>query len=111
MNSGYSLQHVDLLANPTFAEKYVDVTEGSLIIECEETGRYRVFNIGNDFLRYTMSDGNSYSYSEASMMQMYYQYTPVAETSIAFSNQKERKDSVKIEADKRLYSVGETINQ
>lgn len=83
MNSGYSLQHVDLLTNTTFAEKYVDVTAGSLIIECEETGRYRVFDIGNDFLRYTMSDGNSYSYSEASMMQMYYQYTPVAETSIA----------------------------
>lgn len=82
MNSGYTLQHVDLLTNPTFAEKYVDVTMGSLIIESEETGRYRVFDIGNDFLRYTMSDGNSYSYSEASMMQ-YYGYTPVAETSIA----------------------------
>lgn len=83
MNSGYTLQYVDLLTNPTFAEKYVDVTAGSMIIECEETGRYRVFDIVGDFLRYTMSDGNSYSYSEASMMSMYYQYTPVAETSIA----------------------------
>ncbi len=82
MNSGYSLQHVDLLTNPTFAEKYGTVTEGSIIIECEETGRYRTFDIGNDFLRYTMSDGNSYSYSEAQMMS-YYGYTPTAETSIA----------------------------
>lgn len=82
MNSGYTLQFVDLLTNPTFAEKYVDVTMGSLIIESVETGRYRVFDAGNDFLRYTMSDGNSYSYSEASMMS-YYGYTPVAETSIA----------------------------
>ncbi len=82
MNSGYTLQHVDLLTNPTFAEKYVDVTAGSMIIECEETGRYRVFDIANDFLRYTMSDGESYSYSEATMMS-YYGYTPVAETSIA----------------------------
>ncbi len=83
MNSGYNLQYVDLLTNPTFAEKYVDVKEGSVIIECEETGRYRVFDIGNDFLRYTMSDGESYTYSEASMIQMYYGYTPIAETSIA----------------------------
>ena len=83
INSNYTLQYVDLLTNPTFAEKYVDVTMGSMIIECEETGRYRVFDIGNDFLRYTMSNGESYSYSEASMMSMYYQYTPVAQTSIA----------------------------
>ncbi len=83
MNSGYTIEHVDLLTDPTFSEKYGITTEGSLVIECEETGRYRAFDIGNDFLRYTMSDGNSYSYSEASMMSMYYQYTLVDETSIA----------------------------
>ncbi len=82
INGGYTVSYVDLLTNPTFAEKYVGVTEGSLVIECAETGRYRVFDIGNEFLRYTMSDGNSYSYSEASMMS-YYGYTPTAETSIA----------------------------
>lgn len=83
LNSGYTVQHVDLLTNPTFAEKYVDVAEGSLVIECEETGRYRVFDIGNDFLQYTMSDGESYSYSDAYMMSMYYSYSVTAETSIA----------------------------
>ncbi len=83
MNSGYTLNHVDLLTNPTFAENYVDVTEGSLVIECEDTGRYRVFDIGNEFLQYTMSDGNSYSYYDAYMASMYYGYSVTAETSIA----------------------------
>lgn len=81
-NSGYSVEYVDLLTNPSFAAKYEGAKQGGLVIECTETGRYRNFNIGSDFLRYTMSDGNSYSYSEASMMSMY-GYQPTAETSIA----------------------------
>lgn len=83
INSGFTLTHIDLLTNPTFAEKYEGVGEGSVVIECEETDRYRVFDIGNDFLRYTMSDGESYSYSEARMLSTYYGYTATAETSIA----------------------------
>ena len=82
LNSGYEMEYVDLLTTPTFAEKYEGAAEGGLVIECEETGRYRVFDIGNDFLQYTMSDGNSYSYSEAYMMSMY-GYTVTSETSIA----------------------------
>ncbi len=82
MNGGFTVEYVDLLTNPAFASAYEGVGQGGLIIESEETGRYKFFNIGNDFLRYTMSDGNTYSYSEASMMS-YYGYTPTAETSVA----------------------------
>lgn len=82
LNGGYTLEYVDLLANPTFAENYEGVQEGGIVIECEGTGRYRFFDIGNDFLQYTMSDGESYSYSDAYMMSMY-GYTVTDETSIA----------------------------
>lgn len=70
-NSGYTVEYVDLLSDPTFASRYDSVAEGGLIIECEETGRYRYFDIGNEFLQYKMDDGNSYSYSDAYMMSMY----------------------------------------
>ena len=82
MNSGFEMKYVDLLKDPTFASGYEGVAQGGLIVESGETGRYKFFNIGNDFLRYTMSDGNTYSYSEAQMMS-YYGYTPTDETSIA----------------------------
>lgn len=82
LNSGYKMKFVDLLQDPTFATAYEGVTQGGLIVESKETGRYKFYNIGNDFLRYTMSDGKTYSYSEAEMMS-YYGYTPTDETSIA----------------------------
>lgn len=83
LNSKYEMEHVDLLMNPSFAEKYADIGQGGLIIECEETGRYKFFDIGTEFKRYTMSDGKSYSVNEASMYQYYYGYTVTDETSIA----------------------------
>ncbi len=82
MNSGYTMEYVDLLTNPTFASAYEGVSQGGLIVESQDTNRYKFFSIGNEFLQYVMSDGKSYSYSEASMMSMY-GYTPTAETSIA----------------------------
>lgn len=82
LNKKYSVQYVDLLTNPSFSEKYGANSEGELIVECEETERYKVFNIGSDFLRYVLQDGNSYDTSTAQMMVMYgYQVTD--QTSIA----------------------------
>ncbi|MCM1334982.1 MAG: GldG family protein [Bacteroides sp.] len=81
-NAGYTVEYVDLLTNPAFAQRYSDAGEGGLIVECEETGRSKSFNIAYDFKRYVMSDGNSYGYSEAQMMS-YYGYTVADQTSIA----------------------------
>lgn len=81
-NAGYDVSYVDLLTNPSFAQQYSGTGEGGLIVECAETGRSKTFNIAYDFKRYVMSDGNSYGYSDASMMR-YYGYTVSEETSIA----------------------------
>lgn len=82
LNKKYSVQYIDLLTNPSFSEKYSASSEGELVVECEETGRSKVFNIGSDFLRYVLQDGNSYDSSTAQMMVMYgYQVTD--QTSIA----------------------------
>lgn len=70
LNKNYSYSFVDLLSDPTFAEKYENITEGGIILECEETGRYKFYDIGNEFLQYTI-DGKNYGYSEAQMMAMY----------------------------------------
>ncbi len=83
MNSSYEMKYVDLLQDPTFASAYEGVTQGGLIVESEETGRYKFYDIGNDFLRYAMSDGNTYNYSDAQMRAYYYGYTVTDETSIA----------------------------
>ena len=83
LNSKYEMEHIDLLMNPAFAEKYAEIGQGGLLIECAETGRYKFFDIGNEFKRYTMSDGKSYSANEAGMYQYYYGYTVTDETSIA----------------------------
>lgn len=79
---GYDVSYVDLLTNPAFAQQYDGAGEGGLIVECEQTGRSKIFNIAYDFKRYVMSDGNSYGYSDASMMR-YYGYTVSEQTSIA----------------------------
>lgn len=81
-NAGYDVSYVDLLTNPAFAAQYSDAAEGGLIVACAETERSKTFNIAYDFKRYVMSDGNSYGYSDASMMR-YYGYTVSEETSIA----------------------------
>lgn len=82
LNKNYSVQYIDLLTNPSFSEKYSANSEGGLIVECEETGRYKTFDIGSDFMRYVLQDGNSYDASTAQMMVMYgYQVTD--QTSIA----------------------------
>lgn len=83
LNSNYTMEHIDLLMNPSFAEKYAEIGQGGLLIECSETGRYKFFDIGTEFKRYTMSDGKSYSVNEASMYQYYYGQTVTGETSIA----------------------------
>ncbi len=80
-NEGYSYEFKNLLTEPTFAEQYANISEGGLVIECEETGRYKFYDIGNEFLQYTIN-GTNYSYSDAYMMSMY-GYSPTAQISIA----------------------------
>ncbi len=81
-NGGYDVSFVNLLTNPSFAEQYDGAQEGGLVVACEETGRSKIFNIAYDFKRYVMSDGTSYSYTDAQMMS-YYGYTVSEQTSIA----------------------------
>ncbi len=82
-NAGYDVSYVNLLTNPSFAEKYSGAKEGGLIIECEQTGRSKMFSIQSDFRRYVMSDGKQYEASEAQMLMYYYGYTLSQEVSIA----------------------------
>lgn len=81
MNKNYSLEYVDLLTTPSFSEKYSATSEGLLVVECEETERYKTFNISSDFVRYVI-DGTSYD-AETAQMYYYYGYEITDQTSIA----------------------------
>ena len=75
LNSRFSLRYVNLLTEPDFSNRFVeDLTNYEVIVESGNTGRYRILPI-SDFMKYTLSDGNQYSYSEASMYVNYYGYT------------------------------------
>ena len=70
LNGGFTLDYVNLLSDPDFSKGYSEtLSEGMIIVKNGENDRYRILNM-SDFLRYTLSDGKSYSYSEAS----YYVY-------------------------------------
>lgn len=81
MNKSFSLEYVDLLTTPSFSEKYGATSEGLLVVECEETERYKTFNISSDFVRYVI-DGTSYD-AQTAQMYYYYGYEISDQTSIA----------------------------
>ena len=75
LNRRFKAQYVNLLTDPDFSKDYVeDLKNYQIIVKSGKTGRYRILSI-NDFMKYTLSDGNTYSYSEASMYVNYYGYT------------------------------------
>ena len=70
LNGGFTLDYVNLLSDPDFSKGYSEtLSEGMVIVKNGENDRYRILKMA-DFLRYTLSDGKSYSYSEAT----YYVY-------------------------------------
>lgn len=75
LNGNIKVQYVNLLTDPDFSNKFVeDLKNYQIIVQSGKTGRYRILNI-NDFLRFKLSDGNTYSYSEANMYVSYAGYT------------------------------------
>lgn len=70
LNSGFTLDYVNLLTDPDFSKNYSEtLSDGMIIVQNGENDRYRILKMA-DFLRYTLSDGKSYEYSEAT----YYVY-------------------------------------
>lgn len=70
LNSGFTLDYVNLLTDPDFSKGYSEtLSDGMIIVQNGENDRYRILKMA-DFLRYTLSDGKSYEYSEAT----YYVY-------------------------------------
>ena len=83
LNSRFKVQYVNLLTDPDFSNNYEeDLHNYEVIVQSGKTGRYRILAI-NDFMRYTLSDGKTYSYDEASMYVQYYGYTVSDYSSIA----------------------------
>ena len=83
LNSRFKVQYVNLLTDPDFSNNYEeDLHNYEVIVQSGKTGRYRILAI-NDFMRYTLSDGKTYSYDEASMYVQYYGYTVADYASIA----------------------------
>ncbi len=75
LNRRFSVKYVNLLTDPDFSNQFVeDLQNYQVIVESGKTGRYRILSI-SDFMKYTLSDGNKYDYSEASMYVNYYGYT------------------------------------
>ncbi len=86
LNSRFDVKYVNLLTDPDFSGNYVETLKnGEIIVQSGTTNRYRILTI-NDFLSFTLSDGNTYSYSDAyqiNMMMTYYGYTLVSQDSSA----------------------------
>lgn len=83
LNGRFSVKYVNLLTDPDFSNDYVeDLKNYQIIVKSGKTGRYRILSI-SDFVKYTLSDGNTYSYSEASMYINYYGYTVSSYSSVA----------------------------
>ena len=83
LNNRFKVQYVNLLTDPDFSNSFEeDLHNYEVIVKSGKTGRYRILSI-NDFMRYTLSDGKTYSYDEASMYVQYYGYTVSGYSSIA----------------------------
>lgn len=71
LNGSVKVQYVNLLTDPDFSNKFVeDLKNYQIIVQSGRTERYRILTI-SDFLRFKLSDGNTYSYSEANMYVSY----------------------------------------
>ncbi len=83
LNRRFGVTYVNLLSDPDFSNDFVeDLKNYQVIVKSGKTGRYRILSIG-DFMKYTLSDGKTYSYSEASMYVSYYGYTVTSYSSVA----------------------------
>lgn len=83
LNRRFRVQYVNLLTDPDFSNKFVeDLKNYQVIVQSGKTNRYQILSI-NDFMRYTLSDGKTYSYTEASMYVNYYGYTVSSYSSTA----------------------------
>ena len=83
INENFSFEYVNLLSDPDFSKDYTEkLSDGMVIVRSGEDDRYRILNMA-DFLRYTLSDGKSYSYSEAQYYVYYGGYTVTDYSSIA----------------------------
>ena len=71
LNSRFTVKYVNLLQDPDFTNNYVETLQNyQVIVQSAKTGRYRILSI-NDFMKYKLSDGNTYDYSEASLYVSY----------------------------------------
>lgn len=83
LNSRFSVKYVNLLKDPDFTNDYVETLQNyQVIVRSGKTDRYRILSI-NDFMKYKLSDGNTYDYSEASMYVNYGGYTVTDYSSVA----------------------------
>ena len=83
LNRRFKVEYVNLLTDPDFSNRYVEeLRSNQIIVQSAKTSRYRILAI-NDFMKYTLSDGNTYSYTEASMYVNYYGYTVTSYSSKA----------------------------
>lgn len=74
LNNRFDVKYVNLLTDPDFSNNYVETLQnGQIIVQSGTTNRYRVLTM-NDFLSFTLSDGNTYTYNDAYMINMYMQY-------------------------------------
>ncbi|MBP5605288.1 MAG: GldG family protein [Ruminiclostridium sp.] len=75
LNGRFSVEYINLLTDPDFSNEFVeDLRSNQVIVRSGNTGRYRILGI-NDFMRYTLDDGKSYTYDQANMYVTYYGYS------------------------------------
>lgn len=67
INNRFEVKYVNLLTDPDFSSQYTETLKNyQVIVESGTTGRYRILNI-NEFIKYTLSDGNDYTYEQVQM--------------------------------------------
>ncbi len=67
VNPKFGVKYVNLLTDPDFSAKYTETLRTyQVIVESGKTGRYRILDI-NGFMKYTLNDGNDYTYEQISM--------------------------------------------
>ncbi|MBQ9484478.1 MAG: GldG family protein [Ruminiclostridium sp.] len=75
LNPKLTVKYVNLLTDPDFSKDYVETLSNyQIIVKSGKTSRYRILTM-SDFMKFVLSDGNTYSYSEASMYVNYGGYT------------------------------------
>jgi hypothetical protein len=83
MNSRISVKYVNLLTDPDFSKSFTETLSNyQVIVKSGKTSRYRILTI-SEFMRFTLNDGNTYSYSEAMMYVNYGGYSVTDYTSNA----------------------------